>query len=123
MSRADSLLWTERCKRIGIGISLSWSISRLLEAHRFFCTYGLRQFCIHNAAQRQRERKTNFMMIGFIIYGDRGEVKFITGSELGGKSACKRSCGVLYFFSACGSGEHKHMYVRPTTSTRSELRI
>ena len=47
MSRADSLLWTERCKRIGISISPSWGISRL---YRFFCTYGLRQFCAHNAA-------------------------------------------------------------------------
>lgn len=69
MSRADSLLWKGRCKRIGMRISPSWSISRLFESYRFFCTYGLRQFCVHNAAQGQRERKTRFTRRGFIIYG------------------------------------------------------
>lgn len=48
MSRAGSLVWTERWKRIGIGISPFRSILHLLEAYRFFCTYGLRQFCVHH---------------------------------------------------------------------------
>ena len=88
MSRADSLLWTERWKRIGIGISPFRSILHLLEAYRFFCTYGSRQFCVHHTAQWHRERKTHFTRRGLSFVGSQAGIGMLVIVL----------CGVLYLF-------------------------